>query len=953
MKPFATMCLVTLLLFAATAHAQIVPPKPGVDMPQAYFDRVSQDKTAFQFRGAWIEKTRRIKENRQEFLATGRDFPADLASLPPHVRQQLSVGGTMAVPVFLGKFSNTGSAPVSASDFQKELFDGPWPTGTLTELYSEMSYGALNLTGTVYDWVTLSKTDSYYDGGCNGLCSAANTGEFLYDILQANDGSVDFGQYDNDGPDGIPNSGDDDGFVDFVAFVHPEIGGECGTPNIWSHRWVVQGWPEFNGQPYQTNDPRTGGGQIKVMDYVIQPALGCGGGMNEIGVFCHEFGHAFGLPDLYDTNGGGSGIGHHGLMGSGNWNTPTNPAHMSAWSKMELGWVIPIEVAGNEQNYSIRSVELYPDIYKLDVMEERFRRSNDNSINGSYSLYCGLGSSAANSRNWPTGAGYGNGWDVSAGHDFHYSGSGSVTLQYDVSYDTEEGFDFGYVYIEVDGVRTRLARYHGSGLLRNVTYDLTSYLSGKGATFYRIIVRFTSDYSWSDEDGSFNSGSGGPFMLDDISVTGGGENYSTNFESNEAGWYFDFVTNPTEEFFLVENRNRAGQFDQGLHAEGLVIWHIEQDVIGSTLGNTGGTSGTTNLRPAGVMVEEADGLRDLLLGADRGDSGDAFPGSTNNRVFDNNSTPGSRSHSGLATNVRVSSISNSGATMTASLRGGWEQPTASSISPTQGDQGLTISVTDISGTGLNYGVTFLLRKGGSEYPASTVQWHSKSKISGELPLSGVPAGSYDVVVRNPDGQEAVLGGSFTVKSRVPVLVQSFEALLREAGVELTWAISADEEIDGFQILRREVGEAVEISIVDDGLIERNARTYMDESAEAGVDYEYVLVVVHASGEETRSAPARVTTPGTALTLFQNEPNPFNPSTRIRFALPDRGRVALTIYDPKGRKVISLLDEVRDGGLNEIFWDGKTEAGLPVSSGVYFYELRTENRVLTKKLVLLR
>ena len=82
-----------------------------------------------------------------------------------------------------------------------------------------------------------------------------------------------------------------------------------------------------------TDDARAGGGSIQLLDYLLMPALSCDNGQIEIGVFCHEYGHAFGLPDLYDTNGQGEGIGHWGLMGSGNWNAPSNPAHMSAWAK--------------------------------------------------------------------------------------------------------------------------------------------------------------------------------------------------------------------------------------------------------------------------------------------------------------------------------------------------------------------------------------------------------------------------------------------------------------------------------------------------------------------------------------------------------------------------------------------------------------------------------------------
>ncbi|RMG63697.1 MAG: hypothetical protein D6722_17425, partial [Bacteroidetes bacterium] len=87
-----------------------------------------------------------------------------------------------------------------------------------------------------------------------------------------------------------------------IAIVHPEIGAECQliTPsarnNIWAHRKSLSSWPEGE---FTTDDRSAGGGFIKIDDYVIQPALSCSGDMIEIGIFCHEFGHAFGLPDLY------------------------------------------------------------------------------------------------------------------------------------------------------------------------------------------------------------------------------------------------------------------------------------------------------------------------------------------------------------------------------------------------------------------------------------------------------------------------------------------------------------------------------------------------------------------------------------------------------------------------------------------------------------------------------
>ena len=63
----------------------------------------------------------------------------------------------------------------------------------------------------------------------------------LATVSNGSDSLTVWAQYDNDGPDGLPNSGDDDGVVDFVTFLQPEIDGACGTAHIWAHRYVIQG----------------------------------------------------------------------------------------------------------------------------------------------------------------------------------------------------------------------------------------------------------------------------------------------------------------------------------------------------------------------------------------------------------------------------------------------------------------------------------------------------------------------------------------------------------------------------------------------------------------------------------------------------------------------------------------------------------------------------------------
>ncbi|MBM2841704.1 MAG: Por secretion system C-terminal sorting protein, partial [Bacteroidetes bacterium] len=85
-----------------------------------------------------------------------------------------------------------------------------------------------------------------------------------------------------------------------------------------------------------------------------------------------------------------------------------------------------------------------------------------------------------------------------------------------------------------------------------------------------------------------------------------------------------------------------------------------------------------------------------------------------------------------------------------------------------------------------------------------------------------------------------------------------------------------------------------------------------------------------------------------VSLEQNYPNPFNPSTTIRFSLPKTVLVTLTVCNSIGQIVVLLVSETLSSGQHSVNWNA---SGL--SSGIYFYRLRTENGVATKKLVLLR
>jgi hypothetical protein len=91
----------------------------------------------------------------------------------------------------------------------------------------------------------------------------------------------------------------------------------------------------------------------------------------------------------------------------------------------------------------------------------------------------------------------------------------------------------------------------------------------------------------------------------------------------------------------------------------------------------------------------------------------------------------------------------------------------------------------------------------------------------------------------------------------------------------------------------------------------------------------------------------------AFRLSQNYPNPFNPQTRIVYQLPRVEQVRLVVYNVRGQAVCRLVDEEQGAGEHEVVWNGVDEAGRPVASGIYFYQLVAGPFAETRKMLLLK
>jgi M6 family metalloprotease-like protein len=204
--------------------------------------------------------------------------------------------------------------------------------------------------------------------------------------LRAADTLLDLRRFDNDGPDGLPDSGDDDGYVDFVAIVYAlPCRGDQRSGAIWPHRAAMP--------PFESQHIGHDGEPIRVSDYVIIPIVDpatCG--PSHIGLLAHETGHAFGLPDLYDYDGSSQGIGAWGLMGTGSHSAPHSPAHLGAWEKEQLGWVQVNWLAEDDPDFELQPVKRSRTVYRYDapdgngeyvLMENRQRIGSDRKLPGS------------------------------------------------------------------------------------------------------------------------------------------------------------------------------------------------------------------------------------------------------------------------------------------------------------------------------------------------------------------------------------------------------------------------------------------------------------------------------------------------------------------------------------------------------------------------------------------
>lgn len=273
------------------------------------------------------------------------EFPVgtSLSAIRSAAGDRAPLRGTVRVAVVLVQF--TDKAITTTKQQMEKLFfsTGAVPLGSVKEYYQEVTNNLVQLAGVVVGPYTMPKTLAYYAANGSGVGKNGTpfrSPELAHDAAVAANADVDFSPYDNDG----------NGFVDAFIVVHAGQGAEQtgALGDIWSHKSTLE-------NPYVADSS-------KIYGYLTIPEDA------KIGVSAHELGHLlFGFPDLYDTDYSSAGIGDWCLMAGGSWNGAVpgeQPAHPSAWCKVNQGWVTTTVVSADGP-LTVPEVETSHTVFRL------------------------------------------------------------------------------------------------------------------------------------------------------------------------------------------------------------------------------------------------------------------------------------------------------------------------------------------------------------------------------------------------------------------------------------------------------------------------------------------------------------------------------------------------------------------------------------------------------------
>ncbi len=872
-------------LFAGTTllHA-IEPPKKGVALPPNFQELKKEIEKSYP-EGYFAEKFKARAKLREEMTK---------GLIPRGVITK----DTVRVLVLMGQYSDATTLYPAAS-FQTHLFDGPNATGTITQYYEETSYNQLHVIGTCKGWTPVAGTMNSYVGTTKGL-SASGGPQFMYDLVQAADAAVNYADYIQyyDGS-GNPR-------IAFIAGIHPGGDAAAGAVNIWSHKWtfgVVTG-----NQPYTTNDIDPVSGKKVLIDglYALEPELkgtsNTSGGMSEIGVFAHEFGHTFGLPDLYDTDNSSEGIGQWCLMASGSWggngSSPETPTHMSAWCKQKLGWVTPTQITSFQKQFEVTDAGTNPVMYKLwkknttgsleyFLIENRQKTGFDKNLPGSGLLIFHIddakstntdenhplvGLMQADGRNdLNTAANRGDGGDIFPGT------SSNTTFDY-LSVPNSNSYSGGPTYVSIRNIQQS-----GQSMFADIDIGTLPYIKFNSVSCKEVVA----------ENGRVEPGE-----TADVAIT-----VTNNSPAASAQSTVSFsIADPGIEILKSSVTDSIGGLGQKTFTMN-GAFKVQETFIPKTvqlkytISSEGGVISDSQQVTLGIppVVVISKGERPDLI-----------------KFYDSSLTAGA---------IGNEQVMNRPAALLS------RRKVAVYFSGQATDTIFTSAEIDsLTAFIHNGGHLFLSGQNMAEYLSKKYP----DFLANELGISWVK--SNNILTQKAYGKSSDFLGQPATVIRIngtngAVNEKSTDVISSNGQFHLSFSYKADGTDGAGGWIQKPSGSKIFFMGFGFESMNNNESTLSRDKFMRMV-FNWFDGISDVKGEKAASLNFR---------LFENYPNPFNPSTVIRYSIPARSNVSLTVYDILGNKIASLVNEEKAAGTYQAVFDPNT-LNRQLASGIYFYQI---------------
>ncbi|MFH9013764.1 immune inhibitor A domain-containing protein [Streptomyces sp. NPDC017943] len=498
--------------------------------------------------------------------------------------------------------------------FQDLYFGSGKGVDSVKTYYEKQSSGRYSVAGEVSDWVKVPYNEARYgnnacgDTNCPSVWNVVSDGLNAWVAQQKAAGRTDaqikadvarFDEWDRYDFDGDGDFNEPDGYIDHFQIVHAGEdesagGGAQGTDAIWAHRWYAFGTDAGATGPANNKlgGAKIGDTGIWVGDYTVQPENG------GLGVYAHEYGHDLGLPDHYDTAGGENSTGFWTLMSSGSWlGTGKNeigdlPGDMTAWDKLQLGWLNYDKAKAGVNSWHKLGVAEYNTKHKQALVVDLPKKAVTTEIvtpaEGKTQWWSGSGDNLKNTLTRPV----------------DLTGKSKAQLTLDGWYDIEANYDYLYTEVSTDGGANWTAldgTVDGQPIPRDGSDKpvLTGTVDG-----YKKLAFSLDAYAGKKIDLRFRYQTDGGvaqkgFAADSITVTADGTPvFSDNAESADAAWKatgFSRIgasfTKDYAQYYIAENRQyvsydktlKTGPYNFGFTARpdwvehyayqnGLLIW---------------------------------------------------------------------------------------------------------------------------------------------------------------------------------------------------------------------------------------------------------------------------------------------------------------------------------------------------------------------------------------------